>query len=258
MKILFVYYNSQPEFWKDGLYAALKLLEKDHDITYCNLYSEEISLDGIDFVLGWGAFGSPAYNALLDIDKPKGLCIGGNAIAPSREDEFDVLFYETPWYEDTIKHHPNIVHAFGTNTDIFKAITTPEIFDVLSVGSFSLWKRHEKLTLMKGARLVVGEIQKDNMQESLFIIGSLVIDGVGVMGMVPPETLAYLYNVSSRVYVPADIIGGGERTVLEARACGRPVFVENDNPKLQSLLKCDLWDHHYYYKQLKKGIEACL
>jgi len=62
------------------------------------------------------------------------------------------------------------------------------------------------------------------------------------------------YNRAKIVYIPANIIGGGERAVLEARACGCKVEVEPDNPKLQELLNCPLWDTNYYTDQLVKGI----
>lgn len=50
-----------------------------------------------------------------------GLCIGGNAQPPHKNiaKVYDILFYETEWYRDTIKHHPNIRQAFGINTNIF-------------------------------------------------------------------------------------------------------------------------------------------
>ena len=76
--------------------------------------------------------------------------------------------------------------------------------------------------------------------------------------MVEPKKLMCLYNLASTVYIPADVMGGGERAVLEARACGRHVEVSEDNPKLQELLTCPIWDHHYYAYQLEKGILEAL
>ena len=147
------------------------------------------------------------------------------------------------------------IHAFGVNTDIYKPIDLPIVWDVLSVGAFARWKRQVNLLNLKGNRLVVGEIQKENMGESLDIIGLLLQGGVGIMDMVPPETLNLIYNLSSYVYIPADIVGGGERSVLEARACGKTVVVEPDNPKLKELCYSEIFDHNYYATQLLKGIE---
>ena len=37
------------------------------------------------------------------------------------------------------------------------------------------------------------------------------------------------------MYIPSTVQGGGERAVLEAKACGVVVRVEEDNPKLKEL-----------------------
>ena len=105
-----------------------------------------------------------------------------------------------------------------------------------------------------GHKLAIGEIQKDNMQESGRIISDLLTDNIMISDMVPVEQLCKIYNASRRVYIPADINGGGERAVLEARACGRPVEVEFDNPKLRELQNSIIWSHYYYADQLQLGI----
>ena len=102
--------------------------------------------------------------------------------------------------------------------------------------------------------MVIGEYQLGNEQESLGIIRELIKGGVWVGGMVNPFNLATLYIKSSVVYIPADITGGGERSVLEARASNTTVEVAPDNPKLQELLTCPVWDEKYYCEQLKKGL----
>lgn len=257
-KVLFVYDHSYPHMWKDGLRAALGLLEKHFNITYWNLAEATIiqELD-FDFILGWGAFNSSVDKQLQKLEGKKGLCIAGNYFNIKGQ-QYDVLFHETNWYKPHIETHPNIVHAFGVNTDIFKPMELPKLYDVLSVGAFALWKRQPKISEKKGYRMVVGEVQKKNMSESMEIINYLISIGVSVSDMVDPEKLAIMYNMSKMVYIPAHIIGGGERAVLEARACEIPVEIEDDNEKLKELLDCDLYDHHYYANQLKKGIESCL
>ena len=64
--------------------------------------------------------------------------------------------------------------------------------------------------------------------------------------------------MAETIYIPASTIGGGERAVLEARACERNVEVEPDNPKLQELLTCTVYEEKYYASQLKRGIKKCL
>lgn len=262
-KILFVYDHQYPELWKDGLWAALELLKEDFEITKHNLNGDfTVRLrDYYDFILGWGAFKSKVDNCLrLELYNryKKGLCIAGNAIPPTGAANYDVLFYETEWYKPQISSHPNIVHAFGVNTDIYKPLDLPKLYDYLSVGSFSAWKRQTKLLDKTGNRLVIGEIQRQNFQESFGIILPLIKHGVAISDMVPPEDLNLLYNLSQAVYIPADIYGGGERAVLEARVCGIPVEIESDNPKLKELLTSPIYDHHYYATQLKKGLLSVL
>ena len=265
-QVIFVYYNENEEFWMDGLYQALMLLSNDYDVTMHNLavdptpiYKPSINWGDYDFVLGWGAFGSPADGVLKNANIKKGLCIGGNAKPPDYSAlNYDVLFYETEWYRPTIEHHPNIIHAFGVNTKIFKPRKSKKVFDYLTVGSYSLWKRQDRLINKPGLKIALGEIQKNNPQESFGIIAKLLGGGVIVSDLVSPKTLANFYSLSKTLYIPADVNGGGERAVLEARACDIDVEVDMDNPKLMELLTSPVWDEEYYYKQLKKGIELCL
>ena len=260
VKVLFVYYHTFPWYWRDGLYQALKELESEYSIDYLNLATNVDVKEDYDFYLGWGAFGSPADKYLRSIVKPKGLCIAGNAYQPEGANQYDVLFYETKWYRPQIDFHRNIVHAFGVNTDIYhqRHNKTDKIFDVLSVGSFALWKRQSMMKNKQGVRMVVGEIQSGNMRESLGIIEDLNAHGVGTMGMVEPKILAMIYNASHKVYIPANVFGGGERAIWEAKACGLDVEIESDNLKLQELVDSDVQDHHHYAKRLKKGIDSCL
>lgn len=251
-KIVFTYDHAYPELWRDGLWAALEILKKDFEIAKFNLRTDTKCPTG-DFYLGWGAFHSPVTEFMAHLEGKKGICIGGIPL-PEAHDVYDVYFYETEWYGKYLPETFNKIHAFGVNTKIYKPKKTPKIYDCLTVGSYSLWKRQEFLTLRPGVKLAVGEIQKGNKRESYEIIYKLLEAGVGVMDMVEPEVLARIYNASSEVYIPAALNGGGERAILEARACGVPVTVEEDNEKLMELIGSELWDEKYYAKQLKDGI----
>jgi hypothetical protein len=277
MKILFVYDHKYPEIWRDGLWASLNLLEKQgFEIWRENLQVErDMIIEGEwDFILGWGAFNSSVDRELqkpLYKNNKKGLCVAGNSFPPEGLENYNVCFYETNWtlkeyLGPYINKHPGIktelVHAFGINSDIYKIIPDAiKIWDWLTVGSFSLWKRQYLLTSKAGYRLAIGEIQKENLNESIDIIGDLLVDGVSVSDMVSPEKLVMIYNSSDRVYIPSDINGGGERAVLEARACGVSVEVEKDNPKLQELLtwkeRGKIPDQFFYADRLKAGVLSC-
>lgn len=55
--------------------------------------------------------------------------------------------------------------------------------------------------------------------------------------------------------MPDDVLGGGERAILEARSLGVEVEIESDNPKLAELLDSPIYDHLYYAAQLRFGLE---
>lgn len=254
-KICFVYESNHPIEVKDGLCKALELLSKDFQIIKLNVLTST-NIPECDFVLGWGAFGSKVDRLVRKSPYKKGLCIGGVS-NPDGMMNYDVLFYETKWFRDQIKFHPNIVHAFGVDTDTYFNQEIERDIDYLGVGALALWKRWDKFCNLKGYRRVIGEFQKGNPLESQNIMDKLETSGVIYKDMIPKEELALMYNRAKIVYIPATIHGGGERAILEARACGCDVKIENDNPKLEELLTSPIYDYNYYYQQLKKGIESC-
>lgn len=256
MKIAFVYYHRYPEIWRDGLWAALEVLRSVHQIDMVNLFDgEAVDLSEHDFILGWGAINSPADLFIQRLPNKKGLCIAGNVFLPNETtNNYDVVFYETDWFSPYVQHLRLAIKAFGVNTDIYHEIKVPKIFDVLSVGAFADWKRQALVTQEDGVRMVIGEIQENNMEESLSIMRVLNSHGVGTMDMVSPDKLAVLYNMSKLVYIPASIYGGGERAVWEAKACGCDVKVEADNPKLKELLYSEPLNHINYAEALERGI----
>jgi hypothetical protein len=126
--------------------------------------------------------------------------------------------------------------------------------DYLGVGAFASWKRWERMLLKKGNKRVIGEMQIDNWEESAEIATLLEDAGVVCKDMVCPEQLNVEYNQAKTVYLPSDIYGGGERAVLEARACNCKVEIEPDNPKLKEVKEMPLWTHYDYADKLKGGI----
>lgn len=264
MKLLFIYEYPHEEFLLDGLHSAIEILEKDFKIEKMNLAKEGRggTLKGYDFILGHGAFGSGVDLYLQDDFQkdniPRGLCIAGNATEVKGADRYQILFYETDWVNDNyLPSHPNKVKAFGINTQIFHEVDIPMpiVWDYIGVGALANWKRWEYMLKKSGSRLVVGEYQEDNEQESLEIVKKLLKNSVMVSPMVHPFDLSNFYHWSRTLYIAADIIGGGERSVLEAKSCGLEVMCEEDNPKLQELIDLKkVPDHIEYAKILKKAI----
>ena len=252
MKILFI--SDYKYEIKDGIWAAINLLGYDK----YNIGDDIPNFGDYDFILGHGAFHSKVDLLLRSLPYKKGLCIAGN-VYPQDTDCYDVLFYETEWVKNFLNLKGNLVHAFGINSKIFNngdlTLNRYKAIDYLSVGAFAKWKRHEKIGKFNGTKICIGEIQKDNKIESLEIINNLFSKGVGVIPQASTEDLARYYKNSKNAHVPADIYGGGERAVLEARACGCNVIIEEDNLKLLELTNSSIWDENYYAAQVKKGIE---
>lgn len=257
-KLLFIY-KVDYEI-RDGLYAALELLREDFSIFKSNLGIETPDPSEYDIVLGWGVFDSEVEKYVLTSRaNKKALCIGGVTRPHKYIDQYDVLFYETEWYKPQIESHRNIVHAFGVNTNIMKPLHIQmKLWDYMTCGAFSIWKRQWLLANRPGNKIAIGDIQLNNLTESMQIVAKLLAHGVAVSNQVDEETLCKYYNLSDTVYIPAEVYGGGERAVLEARACGVNVEVEDDNPKLQELLDSPIYDHHYYYRKLKEGLLSIL
>lgn len=265
-KILFVFDMPDESRWMDGLWAALVDLDTEKFVVIKhNLAHHSGKLPPkitADFVLGWGGFNSSVDNLLQSLDKPKGLCLGGYGFPAIGANNYDVIFYECEWARQWLLNqgvNTRLVHAFGVNTEIFRPnYQALPIWSYITVGTFSAWKRQDLLLKKTGPKIAVGAIQLDNMEESIDIVGKLVLGHCAVSDELPARTLAGLYQTSAICYIPADILGGGERAILEARACGTNVEVEKDNPKLKELTECPIWDHKYYSEQLEGGIQSCL
>jgi hypothetical protein len=241
----------------DGLSRAIDILGFDK----YNITDTIPDFTKYDFILGHGAFDSNVDELLQTLPNKKGLCIGGN-VKEQGDSKYDVMFYETRWVRDFLKLKGECYQAFGINTEIHNSedpiLHRYKSIDYLSVGALALWKRHEKLAYKKGVRLVVGEMQRDNKVESLGIANNLIASGVGVMPQVRSEMLTRLYHASRTVYIPADIYGGGERAVWEAKSCGVMVEIEPDNPKLKELVDSPVMDEFQYARDLAGGIATCL
>ena len=88
------------------------------------------------------------------------------------------------------------------------------------------------------------------------VVDVLTTSGAEVEDAVPWAELFDFFARADAVFVPDDWRGGGERAVLEARACGVRVEVAADNPKLASLLASPIYTPLYYAGQLELGLLA--
>lgn len=254
--VTFVYDLPPDYLWRDGLFKALQVLEQDFTIQKHNIALSTDIPQG-DLVVGWGSFGSRVDLAVSRLECQKALCIAGNINPPTTALKYDVLFYETAWYRPTIDFHPRIIKAFGVNTDIFRPVKSELLFRYIGAGCLATWKRWEKILEKKGNNIVIGDYQKDNETESAGIALTLLKGGCAIANQMNPELLAYFVNASSCAFVPSTVYGGGERFVWEARACGKPVEIMPDNPKLQELCETPVKSYEDYARKLREGFLLC-
>ena len=99
---------------------------------------------------------------------------------------------------------------------------------------------------------------REKRSSDLSIERKLIDGGVEVCDFVNYYELSRIYNRSSSVLVPCALHGGGERAVLEARACGCNVEIRRENEKLFELSQGPIYSHKYYAQQIISGLESVM
>ncbi len=215
---------------------------------------------------------------------PRALLISGTADPPAEDAAvrfYGALVYETDWYFHAARlgaRHPNCHQAFGIDTSVMRPEPglrdADKTWDLLFVGWMARYKRLDRFAarferLKKdwraaGARgagplaLAVGKLNAT--EDSPGIVAMLRAAGVVVRPEVSYAALSTEINRAREVYIPSETNGGGERAVLEARACGVPVRVEPDNLKLQALAdpRAPVAGHAQYATGLQRAIDSLL
>eukprot|EP00948_MAST-09A_sp_MAST-9A-sp1_P000080 g80.t1 len=282
LQLLAVHYRSPSipkEAFENGYLAALKHLRIN--ITYLDIGQwEGRQPDEIDYSIFYNHdMIFVKSNWFWVVDKfmrthvpncatPKALLISGTARPPELAEMmyYDLLVYETDWYEKFILSHPNRIQAFGIDTSVVKETTLPVYrdIDVLFVGTLTDYKR--PLKLIDRQRELISRLGKvphiiaigsKSADDSESIVRTLEAAGITVMSEIPYPQLAKLYARAKELYIPSYHYGGGERAVLEARAMKVPfIHVEPDNEKLEQLRDGIFMDEGYYGKQLQKAVES--
>lgn len=249
--------------WHDGFVKAIKILIKEYDynISIFNLEKEKyIDFNEYNCIIIKSNklvedLLNSKYNNWLKIWKLKIkiCCIGNSKWIPDKKgiEMFDILLYETDWYYKfaSLNRHNYAFKAFGVDTDIMKPIKIKKEFDCIFVGSVCKYKRPLKILNIQGKKCIIGQLTDKN------IISKLKDNkDIKVYNFQSYENLSLFYNKSKLCYVPCILQGGGERAVLEARACGIPVKIENDNPKLKELLNGKIYTSYDYASQINKAI----
>lgn len=237
-KIAFVWQGLDGRYkynWRDGLYAAMKLIEIEHEVKYFDFPLTGIEDFNPDVVLYWEApctlNGENAHNyrAVQALPYKKALLFAGGPVNIRTCFGFDLYFVESKINEEEFEALGlPWKRAFGVNTQIMKPMNLPKKWDGILHATFAGWKRHELFADALGDKgLAVGRVQETDMNGYRHCMER----GVQVMDEQTPEELAKLINQSKVVVNTAEYWGGGQRCTLEAMACGVPVIVMRDSPK---------------------------
>ena len=254
--------------WNDGFVAAVRLLHRwGHNVIWLNTaaHDADSAYDAIvtpkTVVLAKSNWGwkvdrflrSATQRHLLRV--PRAIMVSGisKRINRHRGGFYDVVFYQTEWYRRRLSPRLTTVHAYGINTAEMYPPDSPveSEWDWLYVGALTPQRRPELLLTKPGRRLVIGELERSDPT----LISRLEQGHVEILSYVPYPKLREFYWRARSVYVPAALDGGGERQVMEAVACGRPIEIEPDNPKLSEVLsRAGMWTETYYAHQLELGL----
>tara|TARA_B100001989_G_C24551857_1_gene475858 strand:+ start:35650 stop:41955 length:6306 start_codon:yes stop_codon:yes gene_type:complete len=242
--------------WKDGFTEAIKLLSSIYKISMVNINDGIIDFDDFDWVFVKEGFGGnifPAIEARIKNCR-KGIFISASNSKPSDSqlDKFDLMFYETLWYAEhaNLKNNPKAFHAFGIDSGSMRPSLRPKKdIDCLFVGSIVGYKRPWEILKYEGRKVCVGAIENKDIKKYLTDRGAEIMDFISY------EKLSGLYNSAKKCLVPCETHGGGERSVLEARACGIEVEILEDNEKLKELKNGKILDHFDYSKSIYDAME---
>jgi glycosyltransferase involved in cell wall biosynthesis len=238
MKIAFIWQGFDGRYkyaWRDGLYAAMQLIEKEHEVKYFDFPLQSMEEFNPDVVLYWESpltlKGENArnYQSVLDLPYKKALLFAGGPVKQDLCYGFDLYFVESKINEEEFQALGlPWKRAFGVNTQIMKPMQLEKKWDGILHATFAGWKRHELFADALGDKgLAVGRVQDSDRNG----YNRCVERGVEVVDEQVPEELAKLINQSHVVVNTAEYWGGGQRCTLEAMACGIPVIVMSDSPK---------------------------
>lgn len=236
MKIAFYWQGITGRYgqWKDGLWAALDIIESEgHEVRHLEP-GEDAPWD-TDIILYWEApttlKGKDAqkYLDVLAQPFPKALLFAGGPVEIQTCYGFDLYFVESKINEDEFEALGlPWKRAFGVNTQIFKPQKQPKVFDGFMQATYAGWKRHSLFAEALGSR---GATAGRKQAHEPFCYEACEQKGVLTLPELSPEAIASMINGSYSVVNTAEFWGGGQRCTLEAMACGIPPIVMEDSPK---------------------------
>lgn len=250
--------------WKDGFTEGIKILKEDYNITWMNLADVQPTVEELnqyDFIIaktGWYDRVDNYLRKLKNLRTPRGIVV--SCSYPPYEDRtlffYDVVWYQTFYSTQFIDKHPAIFHAYGGNIKDFKKLawskTEPKKYDVISIGILEPYKRFEKIVNFPGnSKLIIGNKNTQYYSENEDFFKENQIE---VIDFVPQNEIPKYILKAKQLYIPAELNGGGERIIMEFKGCGIPIIIEDDNPKLEEILRGPNWDEISYGEGIRRGL----
>lgn len=241
-------------FNKDGFLRAIGILGKEWEVKFFKKHDQTFTMPhdcGFDLVfspnpkqavLDWKPdavlffcdFSREILNDFKDTGLPLALAFTGG---PYRQYENvpDVVFVESQSYFDEFKKRGlNVKRAFGVNTELFKPMPQPKIFDAVFPATMAAWKRHDLFAEALGPRgLACGFWQPHEMH----VVESLQKHNCAILHHQNAESVALIYSMGKTCVITSANNGGSQRAVLEAMACNIPMVVMSDSDKTSEYVR---------------------
>ena len=236
MKIAFIWYGIDGRYgiWKDGLWAAMKHIEKEHEVSYFEPTDDILSFNP-DIILFWEAActrvskDKEMFEKVMSLPYKKYLLFAGGPIKKEWFDGFEHVFVESLINKDEMDMLgiSNSV-AFGINEKIMVPLIMDKKYDGIHHGTCASWKRQWLVGESLGKTgLVVGR----NQESDPMPFERCIELGCTVLPETDADSICLLLNQSHCCLQTSDYWGGGQRCTLEAMACNIPVICMEDSPK---------------------------